>query len=220
MQYFGPEHIFRLTSVTTAPQALERLKQGNLRFVSGLRAGGPVDSHRREELVNGQTPFAAILGCSDSRVPVELVFDQGPGDLFVVRVAGNVVAPPQTGSVEFAVSNLGCALVVVLGHSRCGAVEAALEEIRQPSKNLSPNLRAIIDSIRPLVSPITNKLPDTDHDTLVPLVVRANILASMSKLIHGSEMLEQSLRERKLMVAGAEYDLASGKVDFFEKTPD
>ena len=201
--------------MTTARQALERLKQGNLRFMSGLRTGDAENSRRRAELVDHQAPFAVILGCSDSRVPVESVFDQGLGDLFVIRVAGNVVAPLQTGSVEYAVGNLGCTLVVVLGHSRCGAVEATLKEIRQPSEKLSPNLGAIVDSIRPAVYPILDTATDMDHRTLAQLAVRANIRTSMDRLIRSSAMLGQLVETRKLMVTGAEYDLASGEVDFF-----
>src|SRR5271165_1072569 len=135
-----------------ADQALARLREGNLRFVADARDGGTLSTRtRRIELAAGQKPFAAILGCSDSRVPVEIVFDQGLGDLFVIRVAGNIVAPSQIGSVEFAAENFGTRLVVVLGHSSCGAIEATLDQLQRPIENQSRNLRSIVDLIRPSV---------------------------------------------------------------------
>src|ERR671916_700570 len=138
--------------MVTAQEALERLKEGNKRFVHHLRSAEVMLSQlRRGELVKGQNPFAIVLGCSDSRVPAEIVFDQGLGDLFVIRVAGNIVASSQVGSVEFAAERFGTPLVVVLGHSRCGAVEATLEELMRPKENQSRNLRSIVDRIRPSV---------------------------------------------------------------------
>ena len=135
-----------------ALDALELLRKGNGRFASGLRSGdGAASLTRRAELVTGQEPFAIILGCSDSRVPAEIVFDQGLGDLFVIRVAGNIVAPSQVGSVEFAAERFGTRLVVVLGHSQCGAILATLEELGRPTENQSRNLRSIVDRIRPSV---------------------------------------------------------------------
>src|SRR5581483_8965596 len=132
--------------------ALERLRAGNRRFVSGLRGGEALTSQtRRYQLTMGQEPFAVILGCSDSRVPAEIVFDQGLGDLFVIRVAGNVVAPSQVASVEFAATRFGTRLVVVLGHSQCGAVLATLEELQQTTENRSRSLTAIVDRVRPSV---------------------------------------------------------------------
>src|SRR5271157_2642032 len=116
----------------SAREALDRLKEGNRRFASDLRSRDlPTGQTRRRELAAGQEPFAIILGCSDSRVPAEIVFDQGLGDLFVIRVAGNIVAPSQIGSVEFAAERFGTRLVVVLGHSSCGAIEAAIEAVVQ-----------------------------------------------------------------------------------------
>jgi len=138
--------------VITAIEALERLREGNRRFVSGVRSLEPLMSQaRRQEFVEGQQPFAVILGCSDSRVPVEIVFDQGLGDLFVIRVAGNIVAPSQIGSVEFAADRFGTRLVVVLGHTRCGAVLATLEELQPSAEKPSRNLSSIVDRIRPSV---------------------------------------------------------------------
>jgi len=199
-----------------AAEALERLRAGNLRFVSERsRSGDSVTGTRRSEVAAGQQPFAIILGCSDSRVPAEIVFDQGLGDLFVIRVAGNIVAPSQVGSVEFAAARFGTRLVVVLGHSRCGAILTTLEEIRRPNEKQSRNLRAIVDRVRPSVEGLfeTDDLPD--EDALVKRAVRANIRASVNHLRHGSEVLEQLIHGGGLQVVGAEYSLETGEVDFF-----
>ncbi len=142
---------------------------------------------RRKELVAGQQPFAIVLGCSDSRVPAEIVFDQGLGDLFVIRVAGNIVAPSQVGSVEFAAERFGTRLVVVLGHSRCGAVLATLEELGRPTEGPSRNLRSIVDRIRPAVEALLATGLRHDPDVLMRQAVRANIRASANHLRHGLE---------------------------------
>src|SRR6201994_3017723 len=135
-----------------ALEALQRLREGNQRFASDTRSSESLISpRRRAELTAGQEPFAAILGCSDSRVPVEIVFDQGLGDLFVIRVAGNIVAPSQIGSIEFAAEQFGTRLVVVLGHSNCGAIETTLQQLKRPKENQSRNLRSIVDLVRPSV---------------------------------------------------------------------
>lgn len=204
----------------TALEALERLKTGNRRFVAGLRDGEGVSSPRRMQLPDDQEPFATILGCSDSRVPAELVFDQGLGDLFVIRVAGNVVAPSQVGSVEFATAMFGTALVVVLGHTRCGAIEATLRELERPHTSRSPNLRSIVDRIRPSVRSLMDTPLDSDRDALIHYAVRANIRASVDHLAHGSQLLEQYIESGKLLVVGAEYDLETGEVDFFDGIPE
>jgi carbonic anhydrase len=197
--------------------ALERLREGNQRFVTELQAGGRATGKtRRRELVDGQEPFAIVLGCSDSRVPAEIVFDQGLGDLFVIRVAGNVVAPSQIGSVEFAAERFGTRLVVVLGHSMCGAIAATLEELERPSERRSPNLRAIVDRIRPAVEGLLEAGARRDRDSLAQLAVRANIRASVDHLRHGSEILERLIEQDGLLVVGAEYSLQSGPVDFFD----
>jgi carbonic anhydrase len=199
-----------------APEALERLREGNRRFVAGRRSVDPRDSlGRRSELVAGQQPFAVILGCSDSRVPAEIVFDQGLGDLFVIRVAGNVVAPSQIGSVEFAVERFGTRLVVVLGHSQCGAVLATLEELRQPTRH-SRSLRSIVDRIRPAVEGLLDTDLRVDPDALLREAVRANVRVAAHQLRHGSEVLEGLLERDGLLVVGAEYSLESGIVDVFE----
>lgn len=171
---------------------------------------------RRNELAAGQEPFAIILGCSDSRVPAEIVFDQGLGDLFVIRVAGNIVASSQVGSVEFAAARFGTRLVVVLGHSQCGAVLATLEELQQPMDYPSRNLRSIVDRIRPSVEPLLATELRHDQDALVREAVRANIRASANHLRHGSEVLEQLVQNSGLLVVGAEYSLETGAVGFFD----
>ena len=181
----------------SAPAALERLREGNRRFASDLPRPDVLTSrNRRSELAAGQEPFAIILGCSDSRVPAEIVFDQGLGDLFVIRVAGNIVASSQVGSVEFAAARFGTRLVVVLGHSQCGAILATMEELQRPTEQQSRNLRSIVDR------------------------VRANVRVSANHLRHGSEVFEQLMQSNGLLVVGAEYSLETGLVDFFDGVPE
>jgi carbonic anhydrase len=200
----------------SAREALEVLRDGNRRFVSGASSRETFTSQTRRTLAAGQEPFAIILGCSDSRVPAEIVFDQGLGDLFVIRVAGNIVAESQVGSVEFAAARFGTRLVVVLGHSRCGAVLATLEELQQPSGNQSRNLRSIVDRIRPAVEALLATELRNDPEGLVREGVRANIRVSANQLRHGSEVLEQLIAREGLLVVGAEYSLETGVVDFFD----
>jgi carbonic anhydrase len=201
----------------TALEALERLREGNRRFASGVRSLETLASQaRRQDLVAGQAPFAVILGCSDSRVPVEIIFDQGLGDLFVIRVAGNIVAPSLVGSVEFAAERFGTRLVIVLGHSQCGAVLATLEEIGRPREARSRNLQSIVDRIRPSVESLIEAGLGRDRETLVREAVRANVRASADHLRHGSEVLERLIAENGLVVVGAEYSLETGIVDFFD----
>jgi len=203
--------------VIPAREALERLRKGNGRFVSDVPGREILTSPaRRNELAAGQEPLAIILGCSDSRVPAEIVFDQGLGDLFVIRVAGNIVAPSQVGSVEFAAERFGTRLVVVLGHSRCGAILATLEELGHPREGQSRNLRSIVDRIRPSVEALLATELRHDADALVREAVRANIRASANQLRHGSEVLEQLIQNDGLLVVGAEYSLETGVVEFFE----
>jgi carbonic anhydrase len=201
-------------------QALERLREGNRRFASD---NGTLDAlvgrARRAELAEGQEPFAIVLGCSDSRVPAEIVFDQGLGDLFVIRVAGNIVAPSQVGSVEFADEKFGTRLVVVLGHSNCGAVIATLDELRRPSDRQSRNLRSIVDRVRPSVEALLDHDRDRDSAALLRDAVRANVRVSASHLRHGSEVLERLIGTDGLLVVGAEYSLETGLVDFFDLPP-
>jgi len=196
--------------VIPASEALQRLREGNRRFVT------EATSRHSFEWTEAQEPFAIILGCADSRVPAEIVFDQGLGDLFVIRVAGNIVAPSQVGSVEFAAERYHTRLVVVLGHSQCGAVLATLEEMRRPSDSQSRNLRSIVDRVRPSVEPLLAGPHSADPNALVEQAVRANVRVSVNQLRHGSDVLEQLIQEQGLAVVGAEYSLDTGVVDFFD----
>ena len=201
----------------SAFEALERLKKGNRRFATNSGDRGRLLTHsRRAELAKQQEPFAIVLGCSDSRVPAEIVFDQGVGDLFVIRVAGNVVAPSQIGSVEFAASRFGTRLVVVLGHSQCGAVLATLEELQQPAVHQSRNLRSIVDRVRPAVEGLLKTELRHDQEALVRHAVRANVSVAANHLRYGSEILEQLIRDKGLLVVGAEYSLETGIVEVFD----
>ena len=200
-----------------ASEALERLRAGNQRFVSETRNGNVVAGEsRRREVAVAQEPFAIILGCSDSRVPAEIIFDQGLGDLFVIRVAGNIVAPSQIGSVEFAAARYATRLVVVLGHSNCGAILATLEELSRRSEEQSRNLRSIVDRVRPSVESLMATELRHDPDALVQAAVRANIRVSANQLRHGSDMLEQMIQKDGLRVVGAEYSLETGIVEFMD----
>jgi carbonic anhydrase len=200
-----------------AAEALSLLRDGNRRFVAEIRSDdNPNTRTRRRALASAQEPFAIVLGCSDSRVPAELVFDQGLGDLFVIRVAGNIVAPSQVGSVEFAAARFSTRLVVVLGHSNCGAIQATLEELGRPTQDQSKNLRSIVDRVRPSVEPLLATELATRPDALMHEAVRANIRASASHLRHGSEVLEDLIDREGLRIVGAEYSLETGEVDFFD----
>ncbi len=196
-----------------AKEALERLQDGNRRFISSIKSGTATE--RRFELTQVQKPMAIILGCSDARVPAEIVFDQGMGDLFVIRVAGNIVAPSQVGSVEFAAARFDTRLVVVLGHSQCGAIQATIEELQQPS-NQSLNLKSIVDRVRPSVEPLFKTELRHDLKALTRQAERANVSASVNHLRHGSEVLERLIQKNGLRVVGAEYSLETGMVEFFD----
>ncbi|UXZ04460.1 carbonic anhydrase [Moraxella nasicaprae] len=202
-----------------AKQVLEMLKVGNERYIANLSSTKPL-MIPPPTLVREQKPNAIILGCSDARAPVELIFDQGLGDLFVIRVAGNVVAPSQIGSVEFAAEKFGTRLVVVLGHSHCGAVTACIEALVNPDAYYSPNLQSIVDRIRPSVLNLheitTAAGDDVDMDELIDRSIRANVSMSVSQLKHGSRILEDMVKSGDLLIIGAEYDVATGKVDFFD----
>lgn len=203
--------------IITAREALKQLKEGNKRFVAERGSDAAVGRTRREQLTERQEPFAIVLGCSDSRVPAEIVFDQGLGDLFVIRVAGNIVAPSQVGSVEFAAGRFGTRLVVVLGHSGCGAIAATIDELRRPAEKQSRNLHAIVDRVRPSVETLLGTgLSDA---ALARDAVRANVRASASHLRHGSELLEELIAHDGLLVVGAEYSLETGVVEFFDGVP-
>ena len=199
--------------MVTASDALKRLRKGNWRFVHGKNdIARSIGEARRAELVDGQKPFAVILACSDSRVPVELIFDQGLGELFVIRVAGNIVAPSQIGSIEYAAARLGVRLVVVLGHSNCGAVEAALQALTEKHDIASPHLRSIVDTIRPALEPLIGE----PENVTLRKAVRANILQSVDQLQHGSQLLEQLISSGDLTIVGAKYSIESGEVKFLD----
>lgn len=201
-------------------EALERLQEGNLRFAAGLNeSGGFMTRSSHQDLLEGQNPFAVILGCSDSRAPVEMVFDQGLGDLFVIRIAGNIVAPSQIGSVEFAVEKFGTPLVVVMGHTRCGAVEATIEHIMQKDETPSRNLHSIVSRIRPAVEKLMEDDPGNDPNALMEKVIKANVRVGAEGLRHGSEILEKHVQSNNLLIVGAEYSLETGMVDFFDGLP-
>jgi carbonic anhydrase len=201
-----------------AAQALARLREGNRRFVDHVVSLEALLSHaRREDHARAQRPFAAILGCSDSRAPAEFVFDQGLGDLFVIRVAGNIAAPSQIGSVEFAVARFGIRLVVVLGHSNCGAIQATLEAVDHPHE-VSPALHAIVDRIMPALGDIAHRHAH-DHDEAqhrrAHEAMRANVRYTTARLRADSTYLDRMCHEQGLSIVGADYDLSSGVVDFF-----
>jgi carbonic anhydrase len=204
----------------SAQEALQRLREGNQRYVEETRSSDTLTGRvRRRAVAETQEPFAVILGCSDSRVPAEIIFDQGLGDLFVIRVAGNIVAPSQIGSIEFAAERFGLRLVVVLGHSSCGAITATIEELGRGSKEQSRHLRSIVDRIRPSVQAFIGTSIANDHAALVHHSVRANIRMSANHLRHGSEVLEQLIDKNGLLVVGAEYSLETGVVEFFDGVP-
>lgn len=199
-----------------ASEALARLKEGNRRFVSGeLHLDTKVSHAQRAAAARNQNPFAIVLGCSDARVPAEVVFDQGLGDLFVIRVAGNIVSPSQVGSVEFAAQRFGTQLVVVLGHTQCGAILATLEAVRDQADH-PENVLTIVERIRPSVQTLLELRPSAGEDELVHHAVRANVRASVDHLRHGSALLEKLISAGRLTVVGAEYSLATGQVEFFE----
>jgi len=202
----------------SAEQALQRLREGNERFCRNVRSlDVPIGQAARAALVAGQHPFAIILSCSDSRVPSELVFDQGLGDLFVIRVAGNVVAPSLVGSVEFAAATFGTRLVVVMGHSACGAIKATLNFVQHQVGAPSENIHDLLDRCRPAVESVVQAAgPGVDKDRLLHEAVRANVRQSCAHLRHGSRLLERLIREEGMWVVGAEYSLETGQVDFFE----
>jgi carbonic anhydrase len=203
----------------TALEALARLREGNRRFVASQARRSAGSGVRRAIQIATQEPFAIILGCSDSRVPAELVFDQGFGDLFVIRVAGNIVAPSQVGSVEFAAAQFGTRLVVVLGHSLCGAITATLDDLRGTATNNSRNIRSIVDRVMPAVKRVLADGPYANAEALVHDAVLANVRASVGQLRHGSELLEELIQRDGLLVVGAYYSLETGIVTFFDGAP-
>jgi carbonic anhydrase len=204
----------------SATLALTRLREGNRRFIANVRGiEALLSQQRRADLVAGQQPFAIFLGCSDSRAPAEILFDQGLGDLFVIRIAGNIVAPSGIASIEFAAQRFGIPLVVLMGHTGCGAIEATLESISRPNDESLRNLKSIVDRVRPAIEPLVGTDLARDPVELRRQCVRANVRAGANHLRHGSPVLERLVLDGKLAVVGAEYDLESGVVDFFDGVP-
>jgi carbonic anhydrase len=202
----------------SAREAFVRLKEGNVRYSQNLRSVDALMSHSRKDL-SDQSPFAIVLGCSDSRAPAETVFDQGLGDLFVIRVAGNIVAPSQVGSVEFAAERFGTRLVVVMGHTQCGAIEAAIEAVAGEQGPVSRGLSSIVDRIRPSIEGLAHTELARDPVRLRREAMRANVRASVDHLRHGSDIIESLALGKGLVVLGAELDLTSGEVAFFDEVP-
>jgi len=201
--------------MTTSQQALQRLKDGNARYIAGESSTDSVRNvTQKPELVVKQQPFAIILGCSDSRVPAELVFDQGLGDLFVIRVAGNIVATSQVGSIEYCVEQFDTQLVVVMGHSNCGAIHATINSIQSSTTGGSKNIQAIVNRIRPSVEPLCKQ--EMPPDNLMQEAVRANVRAGVRQLPSDSPILKRRVSNSQLNIVGAEYNLSTGRVDFFD----
>lgn len=206
--------------MTTAPivpaqAALTRLRDGNRRYAQNVRSVDSLLSHSRRDMTQ-QSPFAIVLGCSDSRAPAEIVFDQGLGDLFVIRVAGNVVAPSQVGSVEFAAERYGTRLVIVMGHTQCGAIAASIEALRDPERARSYNQLSIVGRVLPAIEALAQTELANDPERLYRAAVRANVRASVNHLRHGSGVIEQLADNDGLLVVGCELDLTTGVVDFFD----
>lgn len=209
-----------MTDHTIALEALSRLREGNKRFASNVRSlESLLGFTNRAAHAVGQNPLAIILGCSDSRVPAEIVFDQGLGDLFVIRVAGNIVAPSQIGSVEFAADLFGTRLVVVMGHTQCGAIKATIDELTQGVESASHNVRSITDRVRPAVANLLDVIPAHDREALIQHAGRANVRIAANQLRHGSQILERLIEQEGLLVVGAEYSLETGEVAFFDGIP-
>jgi carbonic anhydrase len=204
--------------LTEPGEALDRLRVGNARFVAN-ELSLKIDGFQRSQLASGQAPFAVILGCSDSRVPVEVVFDQGLGELFVIRVAGNIVAPSQIGSIEFAAQKFGTRLVVVLGHTNCGAIEATIDELQQPAEKQSRNIAAIVNRIQPSIMDLIDAGEVNTREELMSKAVRENVRYSANALRHGSEIIEELIGNGELLIVGAQYSLDTGVVEFFDGTP-
>ncbi len=201
----------------SAQDALQKLREGNARFTAGL---DPQGERPHFKAIENQKPSAIILSCSDSRVPPEVIFDHGIGDLFIVRVAGNIVTPTQIGSVEFAAEKFGSRLVVVLGHTMCGAIRATLDELANPTPPRTENLHSIIDAISPCLSPLIEASPHLDEDNMMHEAMRMNVLNSVNKLQEKSSILRKHVSEKELEIIGAEYCVSTGAVHFIEQTPD
>jgi len=199
-------------------EALDRLIDGNLRYAQNVRSVDSMLSHSHRDLQT-QRPHTIVLGCSDSRAPAEVVFDQGLGDLFVIRVAGNVVASSQVGSVEFAAERFGTRLVVVMGHTGCGAIDATIEAMTSNAGPASRGLLSIVDRVRPSIESLVATDLARDPERLRREAIRANVRASVNQLRHSSQILERLAESGEILVVGAELDVATGAVAFFVGMP-
>ena len=201
----GPQ----LLALESHKDVVSQLREGNARFVAQQASHPNVGADRRAETAKGQHPFATVITCSDSRVPVELLFDRGIGDLFVVRVAGNVCGATQIGSVEYAVEHLGTPLIIVMGHTKCGAVTAAVDGAEAPG-----SISGIVDLIRPAVARARENQPDLSRDTLVAGTVRTNVWQSIENLLTKSQILREAVKSGHAEIVGAVYDVESGRVEW------
>jgi len=201
-------------------EALKSLQEGNRRFTEDINGNDiETNSAQRSALVEKQEPIAIILGCADARVPAEIVFDQNLGDLFVVRVAGNIAKASQIGSIEYAVAHLGTRLIVVLGHSSCGAVAATVDAVVSSSPALSPGLDSLISTITPAVKTVMANNTNLDTETLIARSIQENVRNSVKELQANSEILKDILINDDLLILGAEYNLETGAVNFFDGMP-
>lgn len=200
----------RTSAANAAPrvpsrEALKLLLEGNARFVAGTPQCSPLTA-RRAEIANGQSPFAAVLGCADSRVPVETIFDREPGDIFVVRLAGNFADASGIGSLEYGVSVLKASVLMVLGHTSCGAVQAAVDYVEH-GKRLPGHMQLLADAIAPAVKRVRSEGGD-----VVAHSVAANVRRTVESLSATSAIITDAGRAKHLMIMGAVYDLHAGKV--------
>lgn len=207
-------------SLVNSHDALIRLQEGNSRFTQGLRSIDSLASAKRlaELYDKGQRPFAAILACADSRVPVEAIFDCGIGELFVTRVAGNVVSPHMIASLEYAATMTGTSLLLVLGHTGCGAIKAALDNFEVKKSQLTHSLQVLVDDLKPAVS----AAKEIEHLTPYPLVndiERQNVRLGCEALVAQSPTLAKLVKEGRVRVAGAICDTRTARVEFGLEQP-
>ena len=206
-------------TIVPSREALERLREGNERYINNVRSVDSMLSHSRRGDMALQSPFAIVLGCSDSRAPAEIVFDQGLGDLFVIRVAGNIVAPSQIGSVEFAAQRFGTRLVVVMGHTQCGAIDATIEAVTSEHDPASRNMMSIVSRVRPGIEGLMATELARDPVRLRREAMRANVRASVNHLRHGSEVIERLADTRAWRWSAPSWISATGEVTFFDGVP-
>lgn len=207
---------FALAGEVPSPaEALARLKEGNVRFAAGKATNPNSGADRIAETSKGQHPFAAVLGCADSRVPVERVFDQGIGDVFTVRVAGNVAKVDEIGSVEYAAGHMNVPLLVVLGHTKCGAVTAVVNNAK-----VGGSIPGLVSNIVPAVEAARHEHPDAKGDAIIPFAIEANVFETIKTMLVTSEELRHLVQEGKMQIVGGVYDIADGKVKWLGEHPD